>query len=166
MTRSRVHRTIAFAGVFGLLALAACGGKDETAMDEALRQDLWLAARTNPYAPYVSPIEQGYAGYPAPMPYQAQPYGGGYVQPVAARQTPVVYRAPAPAPSRAPAQQPEMVTVKNTKRDAIIGAAAGAAIGAVTSRDKLKGAVIGAAAGGLLGAVIGNNVDVKRVPKR
>jgi hypothetical protein len=54
--------------------------------------------------------------------------------------------------------------VKHTKRDAIIGGVAGAAIGAVTSRDKLKGAVIGAAAGGLLGAVIGNNVDVKRIP--
>jgi uncharacterized membrane protein len=54
--------------------------------------------------------------------------------------------------------------VKNTKRDAIIGAVAGAAIGAVTSGDKLKGAVIGAAAGGIIGAVIGNNVDKKRVP--
>jgi hypothetical protein len=35
-------------------------------------------------------------------------------------------------------------------------------IGAVTSRDKLKGGLIGAAAGGILGAVIGNNVDVQR----
>jgi uncharacterized membrane protein len=56
------------------------------------------------------------------------------------------------------------VTVKNTKRDAAIGAGAGAIIGAATSRDKLKGGVIGAAAGGILGAVIGNNVDVKKKP--
>jgi uncharacterized membrane protein len=52
--------------------------------------------------------------------------------------------------------------VKHTGRDAAIGAGAGAVIGAVTSRDKLKGGLIGAAAGGILGAVIGNNVDVQR----
>ena len=46
------------------------------------------------------------------------------------------------------------VTDKNTKRDAAIGAAAGAIIGATTSRDKVKG------------GIIGNNVDIKkkRVP--
>jgi hypothetical protein len=62
--------------------------------------------------------------------------------------------------------EPREVTVKNTKRDAAIGAAAGAIIGATTSRDKVKGGIIGAAAGGILGAVIGNNVDVqkKKVP--
>ena len=56
------------------------------------------------------------------------------------------------------------MTEKNTKRDAIIGGVAGAAIGAATSRDKLKGAVIGGAAGAILGGVIGNNVDVKKKP--
>jgi outer membrane lipoprotein SlyB len=56
------------------------------------------------------------------------------------------------------------VTEKNTKRDAIIGGVAGAAIGAATSRDKVKGAVIGGAAGAILGGVIGNNVDVKKKP--
>jgi uncharacterized protein YcfJ len=54
------------------------------------------------------------------------------------------------------------VTDKNTKRDAAIGAAAGAIIGATASHDKLKGGLIGAAAGGLLGGVIGNNVDIKK----
>jgi hypothetical protein len=44
----------------------------------------------------------------------------------------------------------------------MIGAAAGAVIGAVSSRDKIKGGVIGAAAGGLLGAVVGSTVDVQR----
>jgi hypothetical protein len=60
--------------------------------------------------------------------------------------------------------EPRTVTVKNTKRDAAIGGAAGAIIGAATSRDKLKGAVIGGAAGAILGGVIGNNVDVKKKP--
>jgi hypothetical protein len=60
-----------------------------------------------------------------------------------------VYSAPAPAP----------VIVKHTKRDAAIGAGAGAVIGAVTSRNKVKGAIIGGAAGAILGGVIGNNVD-------
>jgi hypothetical protein len=59
---------------------------------------------------------------------------------------------------------PRTETVKNTKRDAAIGGAAGAIIGAATSRDKLKGAVIGGAAGAILGGVIGNNVDVKKKP--
>jgi outer membrane lipoprotein SlyB len=51
------------------------------------------------------------------------------------------------------------VVVKHTKRDAAIGAGAGAVIGAVTSRNKVKGAIIGGAAGAILGGVIGNNVD-------
>jgi outer membrane lipoprotein SlyB len=35
-------------------------------------------------------------------------------------------------------------------------------LGAVTSRDKVKGAVIGGVAGAVLGGVIGNNVDKTR----
>ena len=66
-----------------------------------------------------------------------------------------VYSEPAPQPTR---------VIKHTKRDAAIGAVAGAVIGAATSRDKVKGGLIGAAAGAILGGVIGNNVDVKRVP--
>ena len=60
---------------------------------------------------------------------------------------------------------PREVVEKNTKRDAVIGAAAGAAIGGAATRS-VKGGVIGAAAGAILGGVIGNNVDVqkKRVP--
>lgn len=54
---------------------------------------------------------------------------------------------------------------KNTKRDAAIGAGAGAVIGGLGSHS-VKGGVIGAAAGAILGGVIGNNVDIqkKRVP--
>jgi len=50
------------------------------------------------------------------------------------------------------------VIVKHTKRDAAIGAGAGAVIGAVTTHS-VKGAIIGGAAGAILGGVIGNNVD-------
>lgn len=157
MTRFRLPLALSL-----LVALAACGD-DRSELDEALRQDLSLAARAYPYQPYVSPLEQGYPY--APYGYQPQQAYGGYVPAVArapvAQRAPTIYRAPAPSQGSG-----EVQVVKNTKRDAIIGATAGAAIGAVTSRDRLKGAVIGAAAGGLLGAVIGNNVDVKRIPRR
>ena len=64
------------------------------------------------------------------------------------------------------ASEGRTVTEKNTGRDAAIGAAAGAIIGATASHDKVKGGIIGAAAGGILGGVIGNNVDIhkKKVP--
>ncbi|PYP65709.1 MAG: hypothetical protein DMD26_10140 [Gemmatimonadetes bacterium] len=115
----------------------------------------------------MSPTEQGYNPYAYPnanVPY-------GYPQ-----QIQTVARSPYPATttarrsssgvsrssgssgtySRQPAEP-----VRNTKRDAVIGAAAGAVLGATTSRDKLKGAIIGAAAGGILGGIIGHTVDVK-----
>jgi hypothetical protein len=156
MSISRVR----MAALLALPAVMACGGDDQRAIDEALKQDLWLASRTNPYAPYVSPLEQGYA---AAAGYQPQAYGGGYMQAVA-RPAPAIQRAP--TVRRAPAQSSGGETViKNTKRDALIGAAAGAALGAVTSKDALKGAVIGGIAGGVLGGVIGNNVDIKRIPR-
>ena len=148
--KTRLVRSMMIAG---FVALTACES-DESRIDQ-LRKDLMLASGTYPYQPYMTPLEQGY-GY-APR-YQPQPAtNGGY----SARSTPVARRAPvyASTTTRAPATR----VVKNTKRDAIIGAAAGAAIGAVISRD-VKGAVIGAAAGGIIGAVIGNNVDKKRVP--
>ena len=143
--------------LFGVAALAACGN-DAAKIDE-LRKDLMLANGAYPYQPYMTPLEQG-AGY-APR-YQPQPYANGGYIPTSTRSAPVARRAPvyASTTSRAPATR----VVKNTKRDAIIGAAAGAAIGAVVSGDRVKGAVIGAAAGGIIGAVIGNNVDKKRVP--
>jgi uncharacterized protein YcfJ len=143
--------------VVPLVALAACGN-DEAKIDE-LRKELMLANRAYPYQPYMTPLEQGYGYAPG---YQPQPARNVGYSPATTRSTPVVRRAPvyASTTTRAPATR----VVKNTKRDAIIGAAAGAAIGAVVSRDRVKGAVIGAAAGGIIGAVIGNNVDKKRVP--
>ena len=146
--KTRLVRSMMLAG---LVALTACGN-DESRIEQ-LRKDLMLASGAYPYQPYMTPLEQGY-GY-------APRTSGGNI-PVSARSTPVVRRAPvyASTTTRAPATR----VVKNTKRDAIIGAAAGAAIGAVISGDRVKGAVIGAAAGGIIGAVIGNNVDKKRVP--
>lgn len=163
-----------------LATLAACSKGEAPRMDEALRNDLSLASQMQPYQPqmYVSPEEQGYAnGYNQQARYPQQGYySQPYYQP---RQQQVVYRQ-APQPRvirRAPAAEPASATVygdgggvyggeervvKNTKRDAIIGAAAGAAIGVASTRNTLKGAIIGAAAGGLLGAVVGEKIDVRR----
>jgi hypothetical protein len=156
-----------------LALLGACSRGSDARPDDALKNDLALAAQAQPYQAqqFVSPAEQPYVGYGVPQQYNAV---ASYPQPV--------MRAPAPAPARrtttrssssssrgsssgtyypAPAPAPRPV-VKHTKRDAAIGAGAGAVIGAVTSRDKIKGGLIGAAAGAILGGVIGNNVDVQR----
>ncbi|MEP7381816.1 MAG: glycine zipper domain-containing protein [Gemmatimonadota bacterium] len=166
--------------------LAGCQRTETPRLDDALRNDLSLASQVQPYQPqlYVSPQEQGY-GYGAQPGYYPQPqYAPGYppqpyYQPQPQR---VVYRsAPQPRVIRrapAPTAEPsgtgavygtsggvygaEAAVVKNTKRDAIIGAAAGAAIGVASTRNTLKGAIIGAAAGGLLGAVVGEKIDVRR----
>ena len=151
--------------------VGACGRGDSSRVDDALKNDLALASQAQAYQPqqFMSPMEQAYAN---PYGYPQTPYG--YPQQIQA-----VARAPYPAtypsaPARTtrtssgtarssgtyPARQPE--PIRNTKRDAVIGAAAGAVLGATTSRDKLKGAIIGAAAGGLLGGIIGHTVDVQR----
>jgi hypothetical protein len=135
----------------------ACGGDKK--VDDALNSDLSTAAQATPYTPLdsITAAERARAGTPA---------GATSLTSSAPRTTTVrrtttrssssrssgsapVYSAPAPAP----------VVVKHTKRDAAIGAGAGAVIGAVTSRNKVKGAIIGGAAGAILGGVIGNNVD-------
>ena len=155
--------------------IAACGRQDRAASagDDALSRDLALAATAQPYPQqFVSPQELGY-GQPYQQPYPQYGYAapqGYYPAP-----QPAVYRYPAPAPAprststrsgtiyRAPAPAPQPTVVRNTKRDAVIGAATGAIAGAVIGRD-VKGAVIGAAAGGLLGAVVGHTVDVQKRP--
>ena len=138
------------------LVAFACGGNDKK-IDDALNADLSTAAQATPYTPLDSITAAERAGT---VPGQA------LVSTAPATRT--VYRAPvrrttarrssssSPVYS-APARQPTVV--KHTKRDAAIGAVAGAAIGAATSRNKVKGAIIGGAAGAILGGVIGNNVD-------
>jgi len=158
-----------------LALLGACSRSNDARPDDALKNDLALAAQAQPYQAqqFVSPTEQPYVGNGMPQQYNAV---ASYPQPV--------MRAPAPAPARrttttarrsssssrgsssgtyypAPAPAPRPV-VKHTKRDAAIGAGAGAVIGAVTSRDKIKGGIIGAAAGGILGGIIGHTVDVQK----
>jgi hypothetical protein len=153
----------------GLALLGACRGNDSRP-DDALKNDLALAAQAQPYQAqqFVSPGEQLYGPNGQPLAYTG-------AAPVTRAPAPApVYRAPVRRTSTAsrssgsrssgtyyPAPAPKP-TVKHTGRDAAIGAGAGAIIGAATSRDKLKGGLIGAAAGGILGAVIGNNVDVQR----
>jgi hypothetical protein len=147
---------------------AACGRSRGPALDDALKSDLALASQAqigNPTA--ISPAEAGYAP-------QSQYAASRAAQPVARRTSAPARRTSSTSRSSGsrsssgggyyPAPAPPTTIEKHTGRDAAIGAAAGAVIGATSSRDKVKGGLIGAAAGGILGAVIGNNVDVKKVP--
>jgi hypothetical protein len=146
------------------LAFACSKGDKQTAADSALNSDLSTAAASRPYTPLdsITAAERaGTATAPAALRSNAN---------AAAPRT--VYRAPVRRTttrrsssssggtySSAPAPAPAPTVVKHTKRDAAIGAGAGAVIGAVTSKDKVKGAIIGGAAGAILGGIIGNNVD-------
>jgi hypothetical protein len=145
------------------LVAFACGGNDKK-VDDALNSDLSTAAQAQPYTPLdsITAAERaGVATTPASNSLRStttttaprttvrrtttarrsSSSGGTY-------SSAPVYSAPAPAP----------VVVKHTKRDAAIGAGAGAVIGAVAGHS-VKGAIIGGAAGAILGGVIGNNVD-------
>ena len=163
-----MRNKLKFLAIPVLAALAACGRSDDSRpeIDDALRNDLSLASSAQPYQPqpYMSPIEAGYMqqGYGQPQLMTTGTYSP-------AAQPAPVYRAPTATRPRTTtrtssgtvARSPQVVK-RNTKRDAIIGATAGAAIGVATSRDKVKGGLIGAAVGGLAGAVIGHTVDVER----
>lgn len=144
-----------FAAALGLVFLAACGGNEEPPMDASLSGDLALASSSQPYPQqqFMSPMEQqGYA------PVYAQPVAsrGGYSQPVVRTQ-------PRPrTTSTSTSTGSGQIVRRNTRRDAVIGATAGAVIGATTSRNKTKGAIIGAAAGAVIGGIVGHTVDVER----
>jgi len=148
-----------------VLAFACSKGDNkQTAADSALNSDLSTAAASRPFTPLDSITAAERAGTTtapttalrststAPRTTvrrtstvrrsSARSSGGTY-------SSAPVYSAPAPQPT----------VEKHTKRDAAIGAGAGAVIGAVTSRNKVKGAIIGGAAGAILGGIIGNNVD-------
>ena len=139
----------------------ACGGPDKK-VDAALNSDLSTAAQATPYTPLdsITAAERARTGTAAPATAlrststaprttvrrttstrRSSSSGGTY-------SSAPVYSAPAPQPQ----------VVKHTKRDAAIGAGAGAVIGAVAGHS-VKGAIIGGAAGAILGGVIGNNVD-------
>jgi hypothetical protein len=152
---------------------AACGG-DDTRGDDALKNDLALASQAQPFnqQQFTSPTEMGYVYNPYTGQFQPVPQSPLQAQPAVQRVAtrPTTVRRTSSTGTRSTSsgtrviyQEPQVVK-RNTKRDAVIGAAAGAVIGAATSRDKLKGAVIGAAAGGVLGGIIGHTVDVQRSP--
>jgi hypothetical protein len=139
----------------------ACGGDKK--VDAALNSDLSTAAQAQPYTPLDSITAAERAGVaPASNSLRSTPAAprtttvrrststrSSGTRSSGARSSAPVYSAPAP----------QQTVVKHTKRDAAIGAGAGAVIGAVTSKNKVKGAIIGGAAGAILGGVIGNNVD-------
>ena len=133
--------------------LAACGGQsDADRLDEALTRDLALAASMQyPQQQYMSPMEMGqypYGQYPQPQQQLYDQYGRPVYAPQPVAQQ-AIYRAPAPVrttTTRASTGTVRREPVRNTKRDALIGATAGAVIGSVISRD-VKGALIGAVKG-------------------
>src|SRR5689334_12294042 len=146
------------------LAFACSKGDNKmTAADSALNSDLSTAAATQPYTPLDS-ITAAERAKTAAAPGTALRSTASTPRTTTVRRTSTARRSSssggtyssAPVYS-APAPQPTVV--KHTKRDAAIGAGAGAVIGAVTSRNKVKGAIIGGAAGAILGGIIGNNVD-------
>ena len=129
-----------FGGCVPVVAvLAACGRESDTnQLDEALTRDLALAASMQyPQQQFMSPMEMGYGQYPQQQPQQLYDQYGRPVyapQPMAQQ---AIYRAPAPA--RRTSTSASSGTVRrepqrNTKRDALIGATAGAVIGATISR--------------------------------
>jgi hypothetical protein len=154
--------------------LAAACSRDKAPTDDALKNDLALAAQAQPYNPqqFASPTELGYVYDPATGQYRQVPQlqAPAAQQPVyrtVSRPTTTTRRASSSSSSSRSSgtrvvYQPAPEPIRHTKRDAAIGAAAGAVIGATTSRDKLKGAIIGGAAGAVLGGIIGHTVDVKR----
>ena len=142
------------------LVAFACGGNDKK-VDDALNSDLSTAAQAQPYTPLDSITAAERAGV-ATTPASNSLRSTTTAPRTTVRRTTTTRRSSssggtyssAPVYS-APAPQQE---VKHTKRDAAIGAGAGAVIGAVAGHS-VKGAIIGGAAGAILGGVIGNNVD-------
>jgi outer membrane lipoprotein SlyB len=141
------------------LVFACSKGDNQTAADSALNSDLSTAAASRPYTPLdsITAAERaGTATSSAALRSNATTPRTVYRAPVRRTTTrsssggtyssAPVYSAPAP------------VEVKHTKRDAAIGAGAGAVIGAVAGHS-VKGAIIGGAAGAILGGIVGNNVD-------
>ncbi len=143
----------------------ACGGNDKK-VDDALNSDLSTAAQATPYTPLDSITAAERAGTAPGNALTSTASAPRTVTRAPVRRTTTTRRSSSSAGTyssqpvyRAPAPAPQPTVVKHTKRDAAIGAGAGAVIGAVTSRNKVKGAIIGGAAGAIIGGVIGNNVD-------
>jgi len=137
----------------------ACGGGDKK-VDDALNSDLSTAAQAQPYTPLDSVTAAERAGV-ATAPASNSLRSTSTAPRTTVRRATTTTRRSSGTYSSAPvysAPAPQQTVVKHTKRDAAIGAGAGAVIGAVTGHG-VKGAIIGGAAGAILGGVIGNNVD-------
>jgi hypothetical protein len=155
----------------GLALVGACSRGADSHPDDALKNDLALAAQAQPYAAsqFVSPSEQQRGATAVAPQYAATPRAPQPVYRAPARRTASRTRSSGGGNTRSgssgtyypsePSAPPE--PIRHTTRDAAIGAAAGAVIGATTSRDRVRGGIIGAAAGGILGGIIGHTVDVK-----
>lgn len=145
-----------------------CKGNDSKKVDDALNSDLSLASQAQPYtaADSVSVAERAnsltrtVAAPVAPVAVTHRTIVHHVYESSGSRSSGSGSYSRGTVASRGPVDHVE----KHPGRDAAIGAAAGAVLGATTSRDKVKGGLIGAAAGGILGAVIGNNVDKRKVP--
>jgi YmgG-like glycine-zipper protein len=153
------------------LAFACSKGDNKmTAADSALNSDLSTAAASRPYTPLDSITAAERAGAvaaPATALRSTSSAPRTTVRRTSTARRSTSSRSSGGTYSSAPvysAPAPQPTVVKHTKRDAAIGAGAGAVIGAVTSRNKVKGAIIGGAAGAILGGVIGNNVDKSTKP--
>jgi hypothetical protein len=137
------------------------GDKNQAAADSALNSDLSTAAASGAYTPLDSITAAERAGTATSL--RSTSTAPRTVTRAPVRRTTTTRRSSSSGTySSAPvytAPAPQPTVVKHTKRDAAIGAGAGAVIGAVTSKNKVKGAIIGGAAGAILGGVIGNNVD-------
>jgi hypothetical protein len=146
-----MKRTISFALVALITALAACG-RGGNRSDTALNSDLSLAAQQKGFTPAdsLSAAERSSLAN-TPQQVHRRSASGDVAR----------HRSTSTSTSTAPAQSSGGTVVKHPQRDAAIGAAAGAIIGATTSKNKVKGGIIGGVVGGILGGVIGNNVDKK-----
>jgi outer membrane lipoprotein SlyB len=153
-----------------LLAMSACN-KDKPA-DPSLNTDLGLAAQANNGAPLDS-ITAAERAKAASAPAAVAPAPAKTATTTTHRSTTTTRHSTSSGSSGSTASRgsvaapaPHEEVHKNTKRDAAIGAGAGAILGGVVGKGGVKGAVIGGAAGAILGGVIGNNVDVqkKKVP--
>jgi hypothetical protein len=165
----RMTRNVVLLG--SVLAVAACGRGDVPPPDK-LADLTWMDTLTFPVDRQAAAsleelgLFEEEAAAPAPVAAAPRPAPRPVAQrSTAARQT--TSRQPSasyPAPSY-PAPAPQR-TESNAKRDAAIGAGAGAVIGATVAGNgnRVRGAIVGGAVGGVAGAVIGHTVDRKKVP--
>ena len=143
-------RTISTIALAFAAAAAACGRNDNKAADTTLNRDLSLAAQANQPFDSLSAAERTAQSNALNAP--AAPTTTSSSRRAASRTTTTRRSTGSGEVVRSSSSGTRTTTssgtvVKHTKRDAAIGAAAGAVIGATTSRNKVKG------------GIIGNNVD-------